>query len=161
MIENKEMLLYSAQKAVKHISKVGAENADDKECFFIIGTALHWVIDCIDRIPDTQIKEEHKKLFSGLRFANNCLKHNITFTKAHKAKGHDYPYDFPYDYGTHFIWTSLDEVNVLERKENQRMNYKNNFEGKNVFITMSEIMSEIEKYYEILWGEAYEWLWDN
>ena len=30
------------------------------------------------------------------------------------------------------------------------MNYKNNFEGKNVFITMSEIMSEIEKYYEIL-----------
>ena len=66
MIENKEMILYSAQKAVKHISKVGAENADDKECFFIIGTALHWVIDCIDRIPDTQIKEEHKKLFSGL-----------------------------------------------------------------------------------------------
>lgn len=115
MIENKEMLLYSAQKAVKHISKVGAENADDKECFFI-----------------------------------NCLKHNITFTKAYKAKGHDYPYDFPYDYGTHFIWTSLDEVNVWESKENQRMNYKNNFEGKNVFITMSEIMNEIEKYYEIL-----------
>ena len=150
MIENKEMILYSAQKAVKHISKVGAENADDKECFFIIGTALHWVIDCIDRIPDTQIKEEHKKLFSGLRFANNCLKHNITFTKAHKAKGHGYPYDFPYDYGTHFIWASLDEVNVWESKENQRTNYKNNFEGKNVFITMSEIMSEIEKYYDIL-----------
>ena len=110
MIENKEMLLYSAKKAVNHISKVGAENANDKECFFIIGTALHWVIDCIDRIPDTQIK----------------------------------------DYGTYFIWTSLDEVNVWESKENQRMNYKKNFEGKNVFITMSEIMSEIEKYYEIL-----------
>lgn len=36
MIENKEMLLYSEQKAVKHISKVGAENADDKECFSLL-----------------------------------------------------------------------------------------------------------------------------
>ena len=86
---------------------------------------------------------------------------NITFTKAHKAKGHSYPYDFPYDYGTHFIWTSLDEVDIWDSKENQRANYKNNFEGKNVFITMSEITSEIEKYYEILWGVTYGWAWNN
>ena len=48
-----------------------------------LGTALHWVTDCIDRIPEKQIKDEHKKIFSGLRFANNCLKHNRTFIKAH------------------------------------------------------------------------------
>ncbi|WP_195465066.1 hypothetical protein [Dorea longicatena] len=151
MIENKEKLLYSAQRAIKRISEVEAENIlDEKESFFVIGTALHWAIDCIDRIPDTQIMEEHKKLFSGLRFANNCLKHNITFTKAHKVRGHSYPYTYPYCYSMRFIWLSLDEIDVWSSKENQRINYKNNFEGKNVYRTMSEIMNEIEKYYEIL-----------
>lgn len=37
MFENKQMLLYSAQKTVNYISKVAAEDADDKECFF-----CHW-----------------------------------------------------------------------------------------------------------------------
>ena len=150
MFENKQMLLYSAQKTVNYISKVAAEDADDKECFFAIGTALHWVTDSIDRIPEKQIKDEHKKIFSGLRFANNCLKHNRTFIKAHEAKGHTYPYDYPYDYGTHFIWLSLDEVDVWDSKEKQRANYKNNFEGKNVFVTMSDIVNIIKEYYEIL-----------
>ena len=31
MFENKQMLLYSAQKTVNYISKVAAEDADDKE----------------------------------------------------------------------------------------------------------------------------------
>lgn len=146
MVENKQMLLYSAQKSVDNISKLAIENADDEECYLVIGTALHWVIDCIDRIPEKQIKEEHKKLFSGLRFANNCLKHNITFQKAHKVENHRYPYR----YGTYFVWVPLDKVNIEENKENQRVNYKNNLEGKNVCVTMLNIMNIIKEYYETL-----------
>ena len=55
MFENKQMLLYSAQKTVNYISKVAAEDADDKECFFAIGTALHWVTDYIGSISCKQI----------------------------------------------------------------------------------------------------------
>ncbi len=150
MVENKQMLLYSAQKSVDNISKLAIENADDEECYLVIGTALHWVIDCIDRIPEKQIKEEHKKLFSGLRFANNCLKHNITFQKAHKVENHRYPYRYPYRYGTYFVWVPLDKVNIEENKENQRVNYKNNLEGKNVCVTMLNIMNIIKEYYETL-----------
>ena len=97
-----------------------------------------------------QIKEEHKKLFSGLRFANNCLKHNITFQKAHKVENHRYPYRYSYRYGTYFVWVPLDKVNIEENKENQRVNYKNNLEGKNVCVTMLNIMNIIKEYYETL-----------
>lgn len=86
MIENKNLLLYSAEKSVNAIFKAGAENADTEDVYFVVGTAIHWMSDCIDRIPIAQIKEEHKQLFSALRFANNCLKHNITFENAHKVK---------------------------------------------------------------------------
>ena len=48
MIENKNLLLYSA------------ENADTEDVYFVVGTAIHWMSDCIDRIPIAQIKEEHK-----------------------------------------------------------------------------------------------------
>ena len=62
MVENKQMLLYSAQKSVDNISKLAIENADDEECYLVIGTALHWVIDCIDRIPEKQIKEDFEMM---------------------------------------------------------------------------------------------------
>lgn len=48
------------------------------------------------------------------------------------------------------FWLSLDEVDVWDSKEKQRANYKNNFEGKNVFVTMSDIVNIIKEYYEIL-----------
>ena len=77
--------------------------------------------DCIDRIPIAQIKEEHKQLFSALRFANNCLKHNITFENAHKVKRFGYPYD-----------------------------YKSELEGKNIAITLLEILNIVKEYYDMV-----------
>lgn len=149
-IENKEMLIYSAQKSVNNISKIGTTNVDEKESYYIVGTAVHWILDCIDRIPSVNVKSEHIKLFSALRCANNCLKHNVTFKEAHKAVGHGYPYDYPYDYGTHFLWSSLDEVNIPENKENQRENYKLELEGKNVYTTLSKMLEYIIEYYDEL-----------
>lgn len=99
-IENKEMLLYSAQKAVSAVCRIGGENVDEKEAYFVVGTAIHWVIDCIERIPREYIKDEHKSIFSALKCANNCLKHNATFKDAHQAEGLDFPYDYAYDYGS-------------------------------------------------------------
>ena len=150
MIENKNLLLSSAEKSVNAIFKAGAENADTEDVYFVVGTAIHWMSDCIDRIPIAQIKEEHKQLFSALRFANNCLKHNITFENAHKVKRFGYPYDYAYDYGTHYNWISLDQVKISEKSENQRKNYKSELEGKNIAITLLEILNIVKEYYDMV-----------
>lgn len=149
-IENKEMLLYCAEKSVNAVRKAETGHTDKKEVYFVIGTAIHWIVDCIDRIPKDQVKEEHKKIFSATRYANNCLKHNATFREAHEVKGLNYPYDYPYDYGTYFVWDSLDEVYIQENKENQRKNYKEKLEGNRVFSTLLEILEDVRKYYVFL-----------
>ncbi len=149
MIKNKQLLLYSAEKSVKAIFKAGAENADKEDVYFVVGTAVHWIMDCIDRIPNECVKAEHKKMFSALRFANNCLKHNITFENAHKVKRLGYPYDYAYDYGTHYNWISLDQVKINEKSENQRKNYKNELEGKSIAITLWEILNIVKEYYDV------------
>lgn len=149
-IENKEMLLYSAQKAVSAVCRIGGEDVDEKEAYFVVGTAVHWMVDCIDRIPKRSIKPEHICVFSAIRCANNCLKHNVTFKEAHKLVGNGYPYDYPYDYGTYFVWTSIDDVCLFESMENQRENYKAELEGKNVYLTLSKMLNEIKAYYGVL-----------
>lgn len=149
-IENKEMLLYCAEKSVNAVCKAEVDHADKKEAYFVIGTAIHWIVDCIDRIPKEQVRDEHKKPFSAIRCANNCLKHNATFREAHKVKGLDYPYDYPYDYGTYFVWDSLDKVYIQENKENQRKNYKEKLEGNRVFSTLLEILEDVREYYVFL-----------
>lgn len=40
-IENKEMLLHSAQKAVSAVCRIGGEDVDEKEAYFVVGTAVH------------------------------------------------------------------------------------------------------------------------
>ena len=142
--------MYSAEKSVKAIFKAGAENADKEDVYFVVGTAVHWIMDCIDRIPNECVKAEHKKMFSALRFANNCLKHNITFENAHKVKRLGYPYDYAYDYGTHYNWISLDQVKISEKSENQRKNYKSELEGKNIAITLLEILNIVKEYYDMV-----------
>lgn len=149
-IENKEMLLYCAQKSVNAVCKAGAEHVDETEAYFAIGTAIHWIVDCIDRIPKKDVKEEHESLFSALRCANNCLKHNATFKEAHQEEGLDFPFDFPFDFGIHYIWTSLDSVRIKRNKENQRNNYRKELEGENVFSTLSETLKIVNEYYEHL-----------
>ena len=149
-IENKEMLLYSAGKAINAVGNTGGTHPEEKEAYFIIGTAIHWIVDCIDRIPKKIIKDEHRKLFSAIRCANNCLKHNVTFKEAHQEQGLDFLYDFSYDYGIYYIWGSLDEVYIQESKENQRKNYKEKLEGENVLSTLSTIFEVVKEYYAFL-----------
>ena len=77
------------------------------------------------------------------------MKHNITFENAHKEKGFGYPYDYPHGYGTHYNWISLDQVKINEKSENQRKNYKSELEGKNVAITLLEILNIVKEYYDM------------
>ena len=60
------------------------------------------------------------------------------------------PYDYAYDYGTHYNWISLDQVKISEKSENQRKNYKSELEGKNIAITLLEILNIVKEYYDMV-----------
>lgn len=143
-IKNKELLLYSAQKAVGMVSLASAECAEHEEVYFAIGTAIHWIADCIDRIPESIVKTEDKKLFSAIRCVNNCLKHNVNFREAHKTDI-DFPFDFPFDFGAKYIWTDINGVEI--KMTGQKNNYDKELNGKNVHETLLEALELINKYY--------------
>ena len=147
---NKDMLFYCMEKSINAIAKIGTTDADETEVYYLVGTAVHWTVDCLDRRPYEVVDVLHRELFSALRCANNCLKHNITFKKAHKSVGHGYPYKYPYDYGVHFLWSALDDVDIPESMKNQRKNYKEKLEDKNVFYTLLEVKNIVSEYFKVL-----------
>lgn len=155
-IENKEMLLYSMNKSINNVAKVQHDTkTSDNEAYYAVGTAVHWTVDCIDRIPaDILQDDDHKDMFRAIRCSNNCLKHNSTFKDAHSVSGLNYPYDYPFDYGPYYVWSELDEIEVSKK-------YKENFEkskecydrllkGKRVFKTLRDIEDIVKIYYSKL-----------
>jgi len=108
---------------------------------------VHWLMDGIDRIPKNLIKQEHVKMFSAIRYVNNCLKHNATFKEAHKIEGLDYPFDYPFDYGAHYIWVPTENIEISEKNKKQKENYDAELKWKNVYKTLSDILKVVEEYY--------------
>ena len=143
-MENKELLLYSARKAVGMVSIASAKCAENEEVYFAIGTAIHWIADCIDRIPEGIVKTEDKKIFSAIRCVNNCLKHNANFREAHRT-GKDFPFDFPFDFGAEYIWIDINDIGI--KMTGQKNNYDKELNGKNVHETLSGTLELIKKYY--------------
>lgn len=59
-IENKDMLLYSMDKAIDE-AKVATKGEDIQEVYYRIGTAVHWIVDCMDRVFEcVRFSEEDK-----------------------------------------------------------------------------------------------------
>ena len=74
-IENKEMLLYSMNKAYEELKCAMIEyNTNEKEVYFRLGSCLHWIMDCYERVKEI-VPEEQKILFLSLAAANNAQKH--------------------------------------------------------------------------------------
>lgn len=113
-IKNKEMLLYSMNKAYEELSNA-MDNADtsEQEVYFRLGSCLHWLIDCYDRLPHEKHAQETMEFFEGLRGANNCLKHNRMLHKFEEAAGGNrYPRKYPYSYTAYYVWGSIEEIKV-------------------------------------------------
>ena len=80
--KNFDMLLYGFEKAYSKLEEMSMSlgKYNENDAFYIIGTSIHWAIDCYERIEKAEIlNEEDKSRVSALRFANNCLKHNVSF----------------------------------------------------------------------------------
>lgn len=155
-IENKEMLLYSVNKSINNVAEVqNHADTSDSETYYTIGTAIHWTVDCIDRIPAEILQDDtHKDLFRAIRCVNNCLKHNRTFKSNHNVRGFSFPFSSEVKFGNYFVWAELDEIEVSKK-------YKDNFEkskecydrllrGNEVFKTLRDIEDIIKIYYSKL-----------
>lgn len=154
MIENKEELLLAMEDAVNTAKNTFPVSDENEKAYGNIGTAVHWIVDCIDRIPFGRVLEEHKPLFGAIRCVNNCLKHNRTFIRAHKSKGADFPFDFATDLGPYYVWGSLDNVKVSKKYEKNfregKKCYNEFMRGKGVTRTLVELKEIVKIYYRDL-----------
>lgn len=149
-IKEKEKLLYSARKAINELEKIRLREINSDDLYYVAGTAVHWLMDCIDRIPPDHITEDKDtiKMFSAMRYANNCLKHNVTFVKVCDEKvGAIFPIRYPIKFSTHLIWSSADNIAHDAYMKNQKENYCEVLEGKDMVKTMVEMLDIIKKYY--------------
>lgn len=141
-IENKEMLLYSMNKAVD--SAINAlKEEDEKEVFYRVGTALHWIVDCYDRIKEVVgLSQENEKMLSAFHCANNALKHSVDFTKPHKKNyGFDFPFDFPIEFQVFYVWKDLSNVSL--RYGAQKEAYQRQLCGKHIENTIEDTRKEL------------------
>lgn len=144
-IENKEMLLYSMNKAYDELCEVIDDTkAEEKDVYFKLGSCLHWIIDCLDRIKEI-LKPSDKKLFLALSAANNALKHVKEFESAEQETGYGYPRRYPHYYGKKYLWKNLDDV-PLKSVYEKRL-YQEVLCGNIIINALKEARDMIDSYY--------------
>lgn len=151
-IENFDMLLYCLNESMWKLERFSMSSGkySTEETFFIIGTALHWLVDCYERIEKIGLLNESDKIqVSALRFANNCLKHNITLGDfREKAEGATLPILLDGSAELwHYAWKDLDYVQEIQN-ENQRKNYNKILRGKAIVNTFREDVKKVNDYYK-------------
>ena len=143
---NKEMLLYSMNKAYEELKCAMIEyNTNEKEVYFRLGSCLHWIMDCYERVKEI-VPEEQKILFLSLAAANNAQKHLKEFEKMSVITGNGYPKQYPKRYGVKYTWKSLEEVPLNSRTEKKL--YQEKLLGRNIMKTLTEAKRQIEDYFE-------------
>ncbi len=150
-IQNKEMLLYSAEKSVNEVRKLKYEDVSDKEAYYRIGTAIHWLMDCIDRIEksEKEFESQVKPLISGLRFVNNNLKHEPSFTRVDTDERQSFSPTFFLKFGSKYDFANLDNVNHDEN-DGRYKNYTNVLEGRDIIGFLSAVLDTVKNYYKDL-----------
>lgn len=146
-IENKEMLLYSMNKAYEELYEtIRKQDKDENEVYFRLGSCLHWIVDCYDRIKDCGIIEEDKKIFKAIRAANNAQKHIKELYKLHEVSTGGYPRKYARHYGVKYIWESIEDIPL--KHNNEKKSYQELFCGGNIINTLEETKRILERYYK-------------
>lgn len=91
---------YAEMQEVIEKAKKDLNNAElKKEVNFRIGSFLHWVIDYYEWAKETNyvnFSDEGISFFSGLRYANNKLKHDSGIIQVYeRTGGFSFPIQFP------------------------------------------------------------------
>lgn len=117
-----------------------------KEVNFRIGTFLHWVFDYyewLEKNNGNRLDQEDISFMSGLRYANNKLKHDAKVVQIYRRTGgFTFPLAFSFESEIiSFKWGSIESQDT--RNMNQYKNY-------NAYINNHEILCISEKVLEIL-----------
>lgn len=144
-IENKEMLLYSIDKAYDELVEA-LKRADEKEVYFRLGSCLHWIIDCYDRVKGTEIEKQNEEMFRAVKGANNAQKHIRQLYKLHEEKTSNYPKKYPKHYGVKYLWRDIEKIPL--RNEKEKIAYQKLFCGNSILIGLLEAKETTHRYYE-------------
>lgn len=147
------MLKYALDKSFEEM-QITIEHAEQdlnndklkKEVNYRVGTFLHWLLDNYEWIEKTHtvcFEKEEKAFFSGLRYANNKLKHDTNVIQLYERDGgFSFPISFPFSSEIiTFKWINIEE------KDNR---YKKQHENYAHFINEQEIVPISKKALEIL-----------
>lgn len=146
------MIEYALRKSYEEMKAALADaendlNNDDlkKEVNYRVGTFLHWLIDSYERLEQlVVVSKDDKSFFSGLRYANNKLKHDINTIKIYqRTGGFSFPISFPLDIpAIEFKWCVYDS-----EANGKHINQFNNYVR---FIQDNAIMETSEKALSII-----------
>jgi len=118
------------------------------ELNFRLGTLLHWIMSYWERARKSHqnIPDEVESFFSALCFANNQMKHEPTLTRfAQRTGGLCFPITFPLTIpAIRFIWHP--DSSETNRYVNQRNNFKNYLENKEVMQTIMKAIEILKEY---------------
>lgn len=141
MIEYALLQSYEEMKTILVNAKNDLNNDELKKAVnYRVGTFLHWLIDSYERLEQlTDVDKDDKSFFSGLRYANNKLKHDInTINIYQRTGGFSFPISFPLTIpAIEFKWC------VYESETNEK--YKNQFNNYVRFIQDTDIIEISEK----------------
>jgi hypothetical protein len=138
MIGDFEYLIHGLNRSFDEMISACQEK-NQMEFGYRLGNCLHWLIICRDRLDINEKSIQHE-ILEGLKFANNCLKHNKrVFALQEMTGGFKIPAKFPTSFGIIYVWAPL-EVN---RNKYQMDKYNKYFKGKSITDT-------IQTQYQIL-----------
>lgn len=135
------------QKAIQSAEKDFNNDEVKKEVNFRTGSFLHWIIDYyewLERTYDIQLGPDEKAFFSGLRYANNKLKHDPEIIQLYDCTGGvSFPISFPlYIEAIRYVWKNIPCENSSQW-ENQHKNYL-------TYVSNKEILMVAHKALKIL-----------
>lgn len=127
------------------------DNGLQEEIHYRLGTAIHWIMDCWDRIEKTNIikNDEYTCYMRAFRCIANELKHNPNFVCFHiRISDKKYPYTYPYRYGKPIVvWNEIRNMNN-PKYANQLAYYKKYIEDKEIEKTILRAKEIIESSME-------------
>lgn len=74
----KDYILYSLKSEYLKTEEMcsGIGSYSEEQVFNQVGNLLHWLLDYADRVDFNNLNKQQRQVLKGIRFINNCLKHN-------------------------------------------------------------------------------------
>lgn len=119
-----------------------------KEVNYRVGSFLHWSIDYYERLEKgANICADHKSFFSGLRYANNKLKHDLNSIQVYqRTGGFSFPLSFPFSIPSiEYKWYAF-QYEPNKKYINQFNNYKLFISDKQIIEIADKALIIIKEY---------------